>query len=195
MEGGGTGWNDGQWIEYPDPPDGGEPWYNQWFYNDPPDPERWKEVYWDITVEPQDPTDPGVEVAINWSTVGDPDGTTDGFPETGPGGPPPMADQEEFIERAIIWPGVAGIPGEVEVDPDTGVIHLKNRPEDGTPFIIPDYNPEWISIDIRFADGTTLGEGAFIDGEIWHECVPEPATMSLLALGGLTAVLRKRRKR
>lgn len=30
-----------------------------------------------------------------------------------------------------------------------------------------------------------------VSGEIWHECVPEPATMSMLALGGL-ALLRRR---
>lgn len=187
MQGGGTGWNDGQWIEYPDDPNGDpqRPWYNQWFYNDPLDTDRYKEIFWDITVEPLDPTGAGggdiVDVAINWSNDLYPDGT----------GQPPMPDQENFIERQIIWPGT-GTPGDVEFDPATGTIHLKNRPEDGDPFIISDYNPEWVSIDVRFADGTIM-QDVTISGEIWHECVPEPTTMTFLALGGL-AVLRRRRK-
>ena len=190
---GGSGWDGdgvqgGDWITYPDPPDGGEPWVNQWFYNDPFDPDRWKEVFWDITVAPADPGGAGgvpVEIAINWSNEQFPDGT----------GQPPMPDQENAIERAIIWTEAGGIPSDMPGMMwvgSAGEIILVNPPADGTPFIIPDYNPEWVSIDIRFADGTTT-QGVLIDGDIWHECVPEPTTMAFLALGGL-AVLRRRRR-
>ena len=45
-------------------------------------------------------------------------------------------------------------------------------------FDLVGYNPEWISIDI-------WGQDFWITGEIWHQCIPEPAGLSLLALGGL----------
>ncbi len=78
-----TGWNGGEWIEYDQ-----TGWWNQWFYDHPPDPMRMKKIHYDIhvyldsaTVNPMVP-----EIAFNWSTLN--------FPETSPAGPPPMADQE-----------------------------------------------------------------------------------------------------
>ena len=74
--------------------------------------------------------------------------------------------------------------------------------------MIPDYNPEWVSIDVRvYAWEEIEMPGPLpedppmfewvpmqvnIDGDIWHECVPEPATLALMLFGGL-ALLRCRR--
>ena len=91
-----------------------------------------------------------------------------------------MSDQEEFIRRFSL--------GEFNI-PTTGEIIITNT--DGEPFYLP-FNPEWVSIDIRMIDQVS-GEGVLINGDIWHECNPEPSTVALLAMGGLT-VLRKRRK-
>ncbi|KPK79122.1 MAG: hypothetical protein AMJ81_13745, partial [Phycisphaerae bacterium SM23_33] len=121
-----TGWDDGlgPWYEYPQ---GADPaWWNEWFYNDPPKPPPWyKEINFSLDV-----IGPGVvEVAINWSTLA--------FPPTGPGGPPPMALDEPFIMREIVYTG-----GEVMNYCGT--------------FRIADYNPEWVSIDIRAQQGADI---------------------------------------
>jgi len=147
-----TGWN-GEWIYY-DQTD----WWNEWFYDDPPDPLRWKHIEWDICAVPQG-LDPYVEICINWSTVD--------FPPTGPGGPPPLAPDEMWIERSpVIYagPGCESVVGSLD---------------------ILDFNPEWVSIDIR-------GVNMEVFGFITHECIPEPLTMSLLGLGGLVLVRRRR---
>ena len=157
----GTGWNN-QFVHYPN-----TDWWNMWFYDDPPDPARWKRITYDITIQSELPV--GLtEVAINWSTMGYP---------ANPGQPPipPMTPEEEqaqiFRELIFSGPPVYGtqLVGEI---------------------IIPDYNPEWVSIDIR-SYGQDLGMYAF--GTITHECLPEPATLAMLALGGL-AILRRRHK-
>ncbi|MDP6044793.1 MAG: PEP-CTERM sorting domain-containing protein [Phycisphaerae bacterium] len=178
----GTGWNNGQWIGYPnDVPPGQEPWFNQWFYNDPKDMSREKEVFWDIEVSPLNPTDGDdvVEIAINWSNEQYPNGT----------GQPPMANQEAFIERHTIFASL--------VD---GPIDIENLVADAAPWIVPGdptgdlYNPEWISIDVRYLQWGQNSEGVIIQGEICHECTPEPTTMAVLGIGGLVVLRRRRRK-
>ena len=194
FEGDGTGWSPaggpGEWIHYDQvQPD----WWNQWFYNDPPDGTRWKEISYDISIDAfvgDGFSDTFVEVALNWSTVD--------FPETGPGGPPPMPEQEQFIERHVIYSG-PGLAESIVGD-----------------YVIPDYNPEWVSIDVWVdawaeieiggdpdggPDGGPDGNPPEFDwvpvdvqisGDIWHECVPEPATLGLLMIGGLVLLGCKR---
>lgn len=188
VSGGGTGWSaaggEGDWIYY-----GQTDWWNQWFYNDPPDETRWKEISYDISVDSFPiygfgSLDITVDIALNWSTVD--------FPQTGPGGPPPMPEQEQFIERHVIYSG-SELTGPIVGD-----------------YVIPDYNPEWVSIDVRVyaweyfsASIVTLSGGGFgapepvdvvISGDIWHECVPEPATIGLLIMGGLVFLRHKHTK-
>ncbi len=165
--GGGSGWNDGDWLTYPQGPD--EPWINQWFYNDPLDENRQKDISWIIDLIPADVSQPGdmVEVAINW--------TNENYQGEGP--PEETLAGDAFIERLTIFNGQVLADGK----------HLE-----GSHFI-EDFNPEWVSIDVRMIDQISQ-EGVIINGDICHECVPEPATMSLLALGGLV-VLRRRRRR
>jgi hypothetical protein len=184
------GWEgpDGQqWFYYPnaDNPEEG-PFWNQWWYDDPPTQERWKEIFYDLTIEPWVPT--GVEqpdgyfdrvrIALNWSNME--------FPETGPVGPPPMPDEEYAIERSIIFDGdvVAGQP-----------VVLSNVLDD--PFLIPCYNPEWVSMDV-WVEYTDPAYGNVIEiyGMLQHECVPEPSTFVLLGMGafGLLMYIIRRRK-
>jgi hypothetical protein len=183
--GGGSGWNaiggEGEWIYYSQ-----SDWWSQWFYNDPPDPDRWKEISYDIFLEPwtggTEGVDLLVEVALNWSTID--------FPQSGPNGSPPLTGEEQFIERWEIYQGSTAEPQNIIGD-----------------YVIPDYNPEWVSIDVRVyawgeieMPGPGGGEPGFewmpmqvnMTGDIWHECVPEPATLGLLLIGGLALLRRKR---
>jgi hypothetical protein len=168
VQGGGTGWDGGRWVEYPN-----TGWWNQWFYDDPPDFNRWKEIYYDIQLMKELPDAVDVEVAINWSSML--------YPESGPGGPPPVPpltplEEQDFIVREIIFSGPVTEMGEtLEGD-----------------LLIPDYNPEWVSIDVRLLSMDPPDQ-VWISGTIIHECIPEPMTLGVLSLGALLAIRRKRR--
>ena len=146
-----------KWFNYLQ--DGG--WWNEWFYDDPPMPPPWyKVIEYDLCViEGPDPSAGSVEIAINWSTML--------YPENPLEPPlPPTYDNPDYVMREVIYAGEA-----CEVLSGT--------------FIIPDYNPEWISIDVR-------GYDVQIIGCIEHTCIPEPATLGLILVGGLALIRRKR---
>lgn len=170
MDGSGSGWDGGAWIYYPN-----TGWWNQWFYDDPPDPLRWKYIDYNILADQVqwDPTDTIIDIVINWSTLSYP-----ANPLSPPIPPLDPAEEALFIERSYVvysgsTDGYNGWSGRV---------------------VIPDYNPEWVSLDIRTRGGPLNVETVVVFGSITHECLPEPATLSVLALGGLGVLLRRKRK-
>jgi hypothetical protein len=181
----GSGYIDGEpmyqdttFFEYPQ--DQEPTWSNAWSFNGGPiEGSKW--IEYSIQLSPNEPDmngptmiEPGmivVEVAINWSGPNWLDTTR----------PPTDPAEDPFIVREIVYEGPVDFGFEIN-----------NR---GNPILIPDYNPIWVSYDVRVLD-YAAGTDPFLGGDIqlWHEHVPEPATMSLPCIGGLAMLRRKRQK-
>ena len=139
--GGGSGYNNGEWYYYPD-----TGWWNQWFYDHPFDPERDKVIYIVIDLVELEPDLPSyIEFAVNYSM---PEWSELGHGEDYP----PIPGAPGFIEELHIVRDTL-LEGEVIED------FYEFR------YVIRDYNPEWVSIDVR---GYNFWIG---DGHITHECV------------------------
>jgi len=187
ISGGGDGWVDpgtgeGPWFFYAaeddDPPQedpwGGlnpQPgWLNEWWWDDPWDPNRWKIVDVSFLYGRIDPSGNGyAEIVINYTTDQWTDPTAPPLTNVGPGG-------EVYIGRVTV--------DQLEILNDEPIEW--NGQYDLREFGIP-YNPEWISIDVT-GYNFQLANGVLI-----HECVPEPATLSLLVVGGALALIRRKR--
>jgi len=179
-ESGGTGYDGngdghGDWVYYPN-----TGWTNQWFYNAPLDMTRYKEIYYDIQIDPLDPGMPSqLTLVVNWSSPLYPNGT--GAPpldmiEDPPGSglyrPIALTEEEEWIVRDVeLWYGPVPAAG----------VRLTNVGM--APIYVP-YNPEWVSVDI-------MGYNLDMSGTIWHACLPEPASVVLLSLASLALIRRR----
>jgi hypothetical protein len=122
-------------------------WWNIWFYDHPFTYNRFKTIVVDLPfgIQALDPT-AFVEIAVNWST----DQWSLDQPVGDSSPPLPGVDENLYIGRATLYQG----------DPNP-------QPQTYT-FVIPDYNPEWVSIDIR-------GNSFFIEnGVITHVCEADP---------------------
>lgn len=139
LDGGGSGYNGGEWYVYP------SNWINQWFYDHPFDATRGKIIHIEFdwaAMDPQCTTD--ITVAVNWST---PAYSGLGLGDTEP--PLPGCDEALYIIRQVIVDqcGVFAEPQHVVFD-----------------YIIWDYNPEWVSIDVMGCNFVIT------NGVIVHEC-------------------------
>lgn len=170
---GGTGWDsddpdtEGDWIYYDQ-----TNWWCQWFYVGSADTTRQREIVGTLGMNAWSPLgEPGlVELAVNWST-GD-------FPERGPGGPPPMPDEEQYIGRQVVFSEIMDTSSNWLVVFD---------------YTISDLNPQWMSIDLRMP-GNELAGGDF-HVVFSHWAVPEPGSITLLAIGALGLLAYRWRRR
>ena len=121
--GGGTDFYGDGWYFYPN-----SDWWNIWFYDHPFDYDRKKVAHIEFDLFLLQPGAPSsIEFAVNWSTdqwsLDQPVG--DSFP------PLPGVDEALYIGRDILYAGEV-INGHYVFD-----------------WVWPDYNPEWVSIDVR----------------------------------------------
>ncbi|MBN1618748.1 PKD domain-containing protein [Candidatus Dojkabacteria bacterium] len=139
---------EGLWYYYP-----AEGWWNQWWYNAPYDPCRRKIVWVNFLYAPFDPSQPGLlEVTINWSL---PEWSQNPFM-------PPLPDLngELYLQRLEpVW--------TLEILP-----YSEPQLFFSDEFQLPiDYNPEWVSIDVRGVNFIIFGPPEPC-GEFYHECIP-----------------------
>lgn len=155
LDGGGSEYYGSGWYFYPEL----EPWWNIWFYDHPFDYDRYKVVTVEFDIITLDPAFPAnATVAVNWSTdiwslEGNPPGERrPPLPEDG--------NEQLYIGRGIIYQNPVLPPLE----------HIVYQ------YVIPDYNPEWVSIDV-------LGVNFEIqNGIVTHECLPkstDPVSLDL----------------
>jgi len=155
VDGGGSGFNGGEWYYYQN-----TGWWNQWFYNAPFSWDRWKEIDVFMEVLPILPDAYG-EITINWSSPEWPSGP---MVPPSPPLPPLTPEEEERYIRRLDPPLYAGPVTE------PFIIELSD-------IIIPDYNPEWVSIDVRgYGFGIGWGDGAAGNRRLCGAASP-PATL------------------
>ena len=138
FQGSGTEFYGDGWYGYP------SGWWNIWFYDHPFDDQRKKIVH--IEFDVVNTAGPGYLIfALNYST---PQWSLLGNPPGEPRRPPLPGDpEEEYIFREILYEAPV-VDGHYIYD-----------------IVIPDYNPEWVSIDVQ-------GENFLIPfGFIEHSCV------------------------
>lgn len=140
--GDGHGYNDGTWYYYPQ-----TGWYRQWYYNAPYSADRKGYLKYEVYIKAVDPTQMTyVEINFNWATGA--------WSQLGLDRPPlpsdtPTADQETpYMSSRRLYVVDNWYIGTVEP------IYSHT---------IEEYNPEWVSIDVR-------GRNAYLFRGAMHEC-------------------------
>ena len=135
----------------------GATWWNEWWYDDPYDPDRVKKISISFNYELTDPQQEGyAKIAVNWSTT---DWSLNPPGGVNPSLEPPLSDFDP-ANPSVAWVGRWDIM-QVPLNPDnpSGTFTLRD-----VKLPVP-YNPEWVSIDIRGYNFMING-GRFV-----HECV------------------------
>jgi hypothetical protein len=146
VEGGGHGYNNGTWYNYPQ-----TGWYRQWYYNEPYSTDREGYLKYEVYIKAIDPTRlTYAEVNFNWTT---PEWSKLGLNRPPLPGDAATADKEaKYMASRRVYLVDGWYIGTVEP------IYSH---------IIKEYNPEWISIDVR-------GSNAYLFRGAMHECRAKP---------------------
>lgn len=141
------------WHYYPN-----TDWWNTWYYNDPLSTDAWKRIEYNLTIcGDSSVTNEKVDVVINYSTnlYINP---LPPLPELEGVSITPHQEAAWINRQHVIYSGPV---------PTTGSL-----PKSGW-FDIPDYNPEWVSIDVRTYGGDA-GDQVNVTGDVRHMCLPKP---------------------
>jgi hypothetical protein len=125
-----------------------EPWWNIWFFDHPLDMTRIKDIWIEYSVRPLMGGPMWADVTPNWATD---IWTTQGMPQ-GENRPPLPRDFMGGMPPEALWIG-RGVPPNSHVQPGDARYDLR----------IGDYNPEWVSVDVR-------GFNVWVEGTIYHTC-------------------------
>jgi hypothetical protein len=141
VSGDGHGYGAGTWYHYPE-----TGWYRQWFYNQPFDVAGKGHLQYVTYVRAVDPTKPTtIEINVNW--------TTPQWSQLGAKQPPLPKDAPSAREELQYMLG----RGLYRVDNQ----YVKSSAPSFT-FTIDQYNPEWVSVDVR-------GQNVYIYGAVLRE--------------------------
>lgn len=148
VEGEGHGYNDGTWYHYPQ-----TEWYRQWYYNQPYTADREGYLKYEVYIKAVDRTKlTYVEVNFNWTT---PEWSQLGLNRPPLPGDVATADKEaRYMSSRRVYLVDGWYIGTIEP------IYSH---------IIKEYNPEWISIDVR-------GRNAYLFRGAMHECRDKQGT-------------------
>jgi hypothetical protein len=139
LRGDGDGYGAGTWYFYPQ-----SGWWRQWFYNEPYDAGRQGYLEYQVYIKAVDRRLPSsAEIQFNWSTP-QWSGLRSGRPPL-PGDAPTTATESAYMQCKRLF--------QVD-DAQIGTI------EPIASYTIREYNPEWVSIDVR-GRNVTIYRGAF----------------------------------
>ncbi len=134
--GDGQGYEAGTWYSYP-----ATGWYRQWFYNQPYDATGKGHLQYDVYVRALDTTKPTtIEINVNW--------TTPQWSQSHAKQPPLPKDASTSLQEAqyMLSRGLYRIDNQ-SIKPTT----------QSFTFTVEQYNPEWVSIDIRGRNACVYG--------------------------------------
>jgi hypothetical protein len=143
--GDGQGYGAGTWYSYP-----ATGWYRQWFYNQPYDAAGKGHLQYDVYIRAIDTTKPTtVEINVNW--------TTPQWSQLNAKQPPLPKDAPTALQETQYMLS----RGLYRVDNQT----IKPATQSFT-FTVDQYNPQWVSIDIR-------GQNAYVYGGVIRQSVTQ----------------------
>ncbi len=151
VTGQGDGYGGGTWYYYP-----ASGWWRQWFYNEPYDPDREGYLYYRVFITANDYSrSVSFDVRFNWAT---PEWSKLGYNRPPlPGDAPTESDESKYMDgeelQALdsVFLGNPSSPGSVEPQKSCTIYQ---------------YNPDWVSIDIR-------GRNVDIHRGAMRECRPK----------------------
>jgi hypothetical protein len=164
---------DNTWYEYPQSTESTPlPWWNEWYWNDPfIIGGKWVQITFDYQLIDSELVG-NVFVTLNWTNEKWTGQKTPPIPDI-------VANPEDYIERLTDY----GVIWEFELPAGSAA----GRYDSGKYWLPINYNPEWVSVDVQ-----GMGNVGILNGIILHECVPEPATITLLSFGALVLLKKKR---